>query len=100
MVHAVQHSTPDKANRRLKTSFLMVWQRAQICVLRYDLQKGTDHSGAETGADLGIRTRGRRFVHVEVSDAVIHPDHQQLVAHREHDGPDEQTDQPFCRHPA
>ena len=84
MVHAVQHSTPDKANRRLKTSFLMVWQRAQICVLRYDLQKGTDHSGAVTGADLGIRTRGGRLVYLEVGDAVINPDHQQLVAHREH----------------
>ena len=55
-------------------------------MLRYDLQKGTDHSGTVTNADSGIRTRGRPLAHVEVSDTIIHPDHQQLVAHREHDG--------------
>ena len=57
--------------------------------MRYDLKKGTDHSKAATRADSGIRASGRSVVHVEVGDAVIDPDHQQFIAHREHDRADE-----------
>ena len=88
-VHAAQHSIANRTQRRLGTVFLIVWWCPQSCVMRYDLKKGTDHSRAATRADSGIRASGRSVVHVEVGDAVIDPDHQQFIAHREHDRADE-----------